>query len=235
MGVNHKNATGSALDIIHACGNSTSSHFTANLYFAASLAAAMSDEEDDYLSDKFLVEATASSSSSGPKTYADRRKEALKKAALKNEQNRKKSRRELEREAREEALNRSLFERAQEEAQESGQQNKALAMMMKMGFKPGQALGKDDEPSTLRSRGNAGVGLGSRKTETEDEEEPPALPQVQEKDAEPVRAGIGARPAHDAVESAMKQEGPSRAHRTVPLALNEWEGALDAVLIFHSY
>ncbi len=184
----------------------------------------MSDEEDDYLSDKFLVEAAAASSSSASKTYADRRKEELRKAALKNEQNRMKSRRERELEAREEALNRSLFERAQEEAQESGQQNKALAMMMKMGFKPGQALGKDDEPATatLGGRGNAGIGSGSRNVKTEDEE-PPALPQVQEQDAEPARAGIGARPAHDAAESAMKQERPS--HRTVPLALNEWEGA----------
>ncbi|RDX53138.1 hypothetical protein OH76DRAFT_1376385 [Lentinus brumalis] len=183
----------------------------------------MSDEEDDYLSDKFLVEAAAASSSSASKTYADRRKEELRKAALKNEQNRMKSRRERELEAREEALNRSLFERAQEEAQESGQQNKALAMMMKMGFKPGQALGKDDEPAIakLGGHGNAGIGSGSRNVKAEDEE-PPALPQVQEQDAEPVRAGIGARPAHDAVESAMKQERPS--HRTVPLALNEWEG-----------
>ncbi|KAI0721874.1 hypothetical protein C8T65DRAFT_565447 [Cerioporus squamosus] len=181
----------------------------------------MSDEEDDYLSDKFLVEAAAASSSSASKTYADRRKEALRQAALKNEQNRTKSRRERELEAREEALNRSLFERAQEETQESGQQNKALAMMMKMGFKPGQALGKDDELAALGGRGGARIGLGSRIAKTADEE-PPALPQVQEKEAEPVRAGIGARPAHDAVESAMKQEGPSR--RTIPLAINEWEG-----------
>ncbi|RPD61927.1 hypothetical protein L226DRAFT_560632 [Lentinus tigrinus ALCF2SS1-7] len=182
----------------------------------------MSDDEDDYLSDKFLVEAAAASSSSAPKSYADRRKEALKQSALKNEQNRTKSRREREREAREEALNRSLFERAQEEAQESGQQNKALAMMMKMGFKPGQALGKDDEATKLDGGGKTGVGLGSRKQEDGDEEKTPALPEVQEKEAEPVRAGIGARPAHDAVESVLKQEGPSR--RVVPLAINEWEG-----------
>ena len=100
------------------------------------------EEEDDYLSDKFLVESIAESSA--PKTYAQRRKEAGKLAALKNEQNRKKSRRQLELEAREEGLSKSLFERAQDE-QASGQQNKALSMMMKMGFKPGQSLGRPDE------------------------------------------------------------------------------------------
>ena len=113
--------------------------------------ATMSDDEDNYLSDKFLVEANSSTSSSTSKTYAERRKEALKRSALKNEQNRKKGLREREREAREEALNRSLFERAQEEAQESGQQNKALAMMMKMGFKPGQALGKEEDEARVRN------------------------------------------------------------------------------------
>ncbi|EJF62970.1 hypothetical protein DICSQDRAFT_56917 [Dichomitus squalens LYAD-421 SS1] len=165
----------------------------------------MSDEEDDYLSDKFLVESTSSSTSSAPTTYAERRKEALKRAAQKNEQNRTKSLREREREAREEALNRSLFERAQEEAQESGQQNKALAMMMKMGFKPGQALGREDQEIAI----------------------PGNLPRVQEKEAEPVRAGIGARPAHDALEAVVKEApapGPSPSHRKVPLAINEWQG-----------
>ena len=105
----------------------------------------MSDEEDDYLSDKFLVESTSSASSS--KTYTERRKETLRLAALKNEQNRKKSRRQLEQESREEGLSKSLFERAKDEAQEGGGgASKALAMMMKMGFQPGQSLGQSDPP-----------------------------------------------------------------------------------------
>ncbi|KAI1792914.1 hypothetical protein LXA43DRAFT_1003783 [Ganoderma leucocontextum] len=194
----------------------------------------MSDEEDDYLSDKFLMELAASSSTSSvtPKTYAERRKDALKRSALKNEQNRTKSRKEREREAREDALGRSLFERAHEEAAESGQQNKALAMMMKMGFKPGQALGKEEGEekgapagkTTEASEGlEADLDSGSKKWDG-------GLPQVQEKDAEPVRAGIGARPAHDALETAVKEDAPvpgpstGTSHRKVPLALNEWEG-----------
>jgi hypothetical protein len=125
----------------------------------------MAADEDDYLSDKFLVE---SASLSRPKTYAERRKEAQKQAQIKNEENRLKSQRQREQESREEGLNKSLFERAKEE-EESGIStgNKALSMMMKMGFKPGQSLGipkdvgspaiphdhdQSDEPSAGPSR-----------------------------------------------------------------------------------
>ncbi|CCM01693.1 uncharacterized protein FIBRA_03757 [Fibroporia radiculosa] len=110
----------------------------------------MADEEDDYLSDKFLLE---SAPLSAPRTYAERRKEAQRAAALRNEQNRKKSKRQLEVESREEGLSKSLFERARDDEAASGQQSKALAMMMKMGFKPGESLGQkyDDTPSASGS------------------------------------------------------------------------------------
>ena len=177
----------------------------------------MSGDEDDYLSDKFLVDA-APAASAAPKTYAERRKDAQRRSAQRNADGRTLSRAERERAAREEGLARSLFDRAREEAAEgSGQQNKALAMMMKMGFKPGQALGADE---------GQGGGKGKREEEEGGEggrgdDERPRAPQVEE--AEPVRAGIGARRAHDAVEAAVKA-GPS-SHRTVPLAINEWQGA----------
>ncbi|EGO01784.1 hypothetical protein SERLA73DRAFT_166301 [Serpula lacrymans var. lacrymans S7.3] len=104
----------------------------------------MTDEEDDYLSDKFLANLEAKSSA--PKTYAEKRKEAQKQAKLRDEQNRLKSRRQREVEAREEGLSKSLFERAKEEQEAGvGTSNKALSIMMKMGFKPGQSLGKSDE------------------------------------------------------------------------------------------
>ena len=99
-------------------------------------------EEEDYLSDKFL---TAPSTSTQTQTYADIRKQARKRADLRNVQNRHKSRRQLEQESREEGLNKSLFERAQEEKETIGVENKAMAMMMKMGFKPGQSLGKIED------------------------------------------------------------------------------------------
>lgn len=100
----------------------------------------MSDEED-YLSDKFLVEAVVPSSL--PKTYAQRRQESLKQSRIKNEQNRLKSRRQREQESREEGLRKSLFERAKEDGSEGGE-NKALGIMLKMGFKIGQSLGQKE-------------------------------------------------------------------------------------------
>lgn len=98
------------------------------------------DEDDDYLSDKFLLDATPGDSA--PKTYAQRRKEAEKLSRLKQEQQKKKSRRQQEQESRSQGLSTSLFE-----VQDAGS-NKALSMMMKMGFRPGQSLGKssDDSP-----------------------------------------------------------------------------------------
>ena len=103
----------------------------------------MSSDEDDYLSDKFLPNENTSSLKSA--TYSQLRKAAQKKAQLKNEQNRIKSRRQREIESREEGLSKSLFDRAKEE-EEAGMSsgNKALSIMMKMGFKPGQALGNND-------------------------------------------------------------------------------------------
>jgi hypothetical protein len=106
-------------------------------------------DDDDYLSDKFLLNTTEPQK---PKTYSEKRKEALFKSHLKNEQNRIKSRRQLEIESREDGLSKSLFERAEDD-KATGSENKALSMMMKMGFKPGQALGLTahvDEDSTKR-------------------------------------------------------------------------------------
>jgi hypothetical protein len=108
----------------------------------------MADDEDDYLSDKFLVEP----SSSAPRTYSQLRKDAARQAKLKNEQDRIKGRRERELESREEGLSKSLFERAEEEGDVGGGAgNKALSIMMKMGFRPGQTLGTSVEESPNRS------------------------------------------------------------------------------------
>lgn len=102
----------------------------------------MSDDEDDFMSDKFLVESSKPSQS---KTYTEKREEASRKAQQQSAVNRTKSRRE----AREEGLRKSLFERAKEEEEQGvGTANKALNMMMKMGFKPGQGLGNSDESKT---------------------------------------------------------------------------------------
>lgn len=103
----------------------------------------MSDEED-YLSDKFLVDP---SKTTQPKTYTQKRQQALKEGRLKNLQNQAKSRRQREQESREDGLSKSLFERAKLDNDAGA--NKALGIMMKMGFQPGQSLGKpEDIPPT---------------------------------------------------------------------------------------
>ena len=108
----------------------------------------MSDEEEDYLSEKFLAGAVAQSSSSS-KTYAQRRREAQRQAEIRNLAGRTKSKKEIERESLEalkEGTGISLFER--EKFDEVGGPGKALNMMAKLGFKPGQALGKQRETTS---------------------------------------------------------------------------------------
>ena len=110
------------------------------------------DGDDDYLSDKFL----SITEPQKPKTYSEKRKESLRKSLLKDERNRTKSTRHLELETRAEGLSKSLFERAEDDKVSGrGMENKALSMMMKMGFKPGQVLGVpptvDEDPALIRT------------------------------------------------------------------------------------
>lgn len=126
----------------------------------------MSDDEDDYLSEKFL-QPESSKKIARPMTYAERRKEAARQSEAKQKANRTRSRREVEEEARREGLSKSLFERAREEEEERAEKrlktedgavtkNKAMAMMLKMGFKEGQALGaKDPEQQDRRDDGDS--------------------------------------------------------------------------------
>lgn len=138
----------------------------------------MSEEEDDYLSDKFLAQLEQSSSNK-PRTYHERRREASRISEQKNIANRIRSRREIEEESRREGLSKSLFERAREEEDRARKKrklsgsdqdgftsdpgepveqpkNKALAMMLKMGFKEGESLGKTDGlPSNKSNEGSA--------------------------------------------------------------------------------
>lgn len=159
----------------------------------------MSDDEDDYLSDKFLLTAPAPFTS--PKTYGQRRKESERVGALRNEQNRKKSRRQLEQESREAGLSKSLFERAQEEPLGAGQ-NKALTMMMKMGFKPGQALGQPEPgPSSSEAEPASTPIPDDTTSQNSRKQTPEILPS-----------------------SSAEQPKSNIRHLVAPLPLNEWSG-----------
>jgi len=158
----------------------------------------MSDDEDDYLSDKFLL--AEPSLSNATKTYSQQRRERERLAALRNEQNRKKSRKQLEQESRDAGLSKSLFERVQENASTgAGQQNKALSMMMKMGFKPGQSLGQsvphESQPSLSGSSSGDVSGEGSR-----------------------------AETPYRSLSGAQERFKSTTGHLVAPLPLNEWTG-----------
>ena len=194
------------------------------------------DDDDDYLSDKFLLESSTASTSSKPTTYSQLRKEAHKKSQLKNEQNRTKSRRQREVEAREEALSKSLFERAkEEEAAGIGSGNKALSIMMKMGFKPGQSLGNADpldEPAESRPEDSTGslspapaalagaAGAGSE-SKGPDERTSSPLP------------GADSEGQQQHVTTTTTTTTTHTKHKTEPLPLHEWAGRYRCWLIFN--
>ncbi|KAH8113375.1 hypothetical protein DFH11DRAFT_339576 [Phellopilus nigrolimitatus] len=120
-------------------------------------------------------------------------------AEIKNAQNRKKSRRQLEEEARAEGLRQSLFERARAEEQERGTQNKAMSMMLKMGFKPGESLGRSADDSGQSTR--AGPSMTPA---------PSSIP-------------APARQVDDSIDLLTTKE-TGLQHRTVPLAVDVWSG-----------
>jgi hypothetical protein len=161
------------------------------------------DSDDDYLSDKFLTITEPQK----PKTYSENRKEALRKSLLKDEQNRTKSARQLELESREEGLSKSLFERAEDDkASGRGTENKALSMMMKMGFKPGQALGVP---------ANVDVDEGSTRSTSIGTMTPPSR-----RNPSPSPETLGIQP--------QVHEGGL----VNPLPLNEWSGTLSHPHVF---
>ena len=101
----------------------------------------MDADEDDYMSAAFVSETP--SAPSKPTTYAELRKAARRRGEDSVIRNAKRPRHEREAEAREQALNRSLFDTPTPDSPvpAAAPANKALGMMMRMGFKPGQALG----------------------------------------------------------------------------------------------
>jgi len=96
----------------------------------------MSDAEEDYLSDKFLTETAPTQ----PVTYVGRRLQTRRESERKNVENRKKSRRERQEEALKEGLTKSLFDKV-----DDANNSKAMSMMLKMGYRPGESLGSETE------------------------------------------------------------------------------------------
>ncbi|XP_066598730.1 G patch domain-containing protein 11 [Prorops nasuta] len=91
----------------------------------------MSDEED-YMSDKFLLSCEKDTTSSLIHRRADRREFELEKKRT-DLKDKTKSNKVVEHEKREEGLSSAI-----------SSNNKGFAMLMKMGYKPGQGIGKDE-------------------------------------------------------------------------------------------
>ncbi|KAL1410825.1 hypothetical protein Q8F55_001768 [Vanrija albida] len=104
----------------------------------------MSDSEDDFMSDKFLVDAAPP-----PKSYSQRRSAAQLKAERKVRADNAAPRREVEAARRREGLATSLFDPGAGGAGSSGQE-KAMGLMMKMGWKVGEGLGRRRSASPER-------------------------------------------------------------------------------------
>ncbi|KAI5452844.1 hypothetical protein NCC49_006384 [Naganishia albida] len=163
----------------------------------------MSDSEDDFMSDKYLVAAEATTRKS-TQTYAQRRAHAAAEAEKRHLESRIKPRAVREEEARRKALETSLFER--KEAQSVGA-GKAMGMMMKMGWKVGEGLGKRSEPSTMTATTTTTTGVSGAK-ETSDVSSDEDTPR-----------GIGAP------SKKRKLAHPSTTPaRTEPIRLSLWTG-----------
>lgn len=113
------------------------------------------EEEDDFMSDKFLIP-TNDNSNTSTLTYSDKRKRKQIESLTKSH---KRSRAEQEIEAREEGLRKDLIANQLSDSKDDKNStipptthSKAVQMMLKMGFQPGKALGKQptnesNEPS----------------------------------------------------------------------------------------
>ncbi|KAH9816410.1 hypothetical protein DFH28DRAFT_203405 [Melampsora americana] len=113
------------------------------------------EEDDDFMSDKFLIPINDHSSNS-TLTYSDKRKRKQIESLTKSH---KRSRAEQEIEAREEGLRKDLIANQLKSINESGSKDpiintstthsKAIQMMLKMGFQPGQALGLQPQADSI--------------------------------------------------------------------------------------
>ena len=157
----------------------------------------MSDSEDDFMSDKFLVEAPVAQ-----KSYTARRDASLLKGNRAGLANNKQSLKVREEQQRREGLSTSLFEKKDEPGNAGS--GKAMAMMMKMGWKVGEGLGKKQDElgqgtaSGSGSGSHSGAGIGSKRRQDEEEEE------------EQPRGGLGS--------------SSRKAARTEPIRISLWSG-----------
>ena len=185
-----------------------------------------SESEDDFMSDKFLVETAPAKKTQ--QTYLDRRRAAQKKHL----ESQPKSLKLREEEKRRHGLETSLFAGVKDDANAVGSGessagpaagSKAMNMMMKMGWKVGEGLGKkgDDpsEPTDPRTGGKEKALL-----DVEVDEDEAGVPAG--------RAGIGmARKRRRSTESAEPDAPSTVKQRVEPLRVSMWSGEFRQIRI----
>jgi len=151
-------------------------HVILQLHSLEELHTEMSDSEDDFMSDKFLVDAPAKS---GPSTYSDRRNITTLKSMRKGQANNQLTHKQQEEKNRRDGLSTSLFESTKKdddkgEVAAPAGGTKAMEFMKKMGWNVGEGLGRkrsESPPPAKRQRNDAAEeddddaprgGLGSR-------------------------------------------------------------------------
>ncbi|KAJ9098123.1 hypothetical protein QFC21_004452 [Naganishia friedmannii] len=187
-----------------------------------------SSSEDDFMSDKFLqVAETTSRSSTATKTYAQRRQEAHKRHL----EAQPKSRKVREEQARRQALETSLFdihgkdgvvpdpERGTAIGNSTTGAGKAMGMMMKMGWKFGEGLGKKavDPPSTTSHE--ATIPATSNDPDTDDDT--PLNPGIGSNKKRKLSPSLGPPAATTNAQSTAR--GATRP-RTEPIRISMWAG-----------
>lgn len=172
----------------------------------------MSDSEDDFMSDKFLVP-------DGPakpaRSYADKRKAAEKKHLA----SQPRSLKVREEEARRKALETSLFDDYQpttKDAEPAAPQPgaKAMNMMLKMGWKVGEGLGRKGDD--IHEPVNPEKEKGQHGNLSDEETEP----------AEREKAGLGmaSRKRRRSTDSPAADEPSTSKQRVEPIRISRWAG-----------
>ncbi|KAJ3252394.1 G patch domain-containing protein 11 [Chytriomyces hyalinus] len=121
------------------------------------------EDEDDYMSMAFLEQESSTAKSKKAMTYSEKRRRDME---LSRQRGSSKSVREKEAEAREAGLKTTVLT----------DDNKGLAMLQKMGFKKGMALGKHDDGTNQKTKllepisvtmksGHGGLGIDSHQRE----------------------------------------------------------------------
>ena len=109
-----------------------------------------------------------------------------------------------------------MFERAKEEEEQHGKQNKAMNMMLRMGFKPGHSLGSNDS-------GSHGTGDSDRNTKVQTEVDSSVTVTATTSELH-TTSSLLPKATPEYASQASNEEAPDSKHRSTPLPVETWIG-----------